>query len=111
MGLFKKQPEPQEETLVNGQLPFGWIGRHHEFTDKISEEYRFFLQKWTDTFGDDPNRSYEALKSFVLYMQDVRSLCESKGECYREWSKILFTNDYYEKRVQELKEIEQNMKR
>lgn len=110
MGLFKKKPTVQEESLENGQLPWGWIGRHHEFTDKIQKEYNFFLQNWTSTFGGDPNRTYEALKSFVLYMRDVRSMCQSKGECYEEWSKILFTDDYYEKRVQELKEIEQNLK-
>lgn len=111
MGLFKKkQQEPQEEKLVDGQLPFGWIGRHHEFTDNISEEYRFFLQKWTETFGGDQNRTYEALKSFVLYMQDVRSLCASKGECFEEWSRILFTDDYYEKRLAELNELEQQLK-
>ena len=97
MGLFKKKPVVQEEQLENGQLPWGWIARHHEF----------FLQNWTSTFGDNPNKTYDALKSFVLYMQDVRSLCQSKGECYEEWSKILFTDDYFEKRKQELKELEQ----
>lgn len=101
--------EPLDK-LVNGELPWGWIGAKREFVGKIQNEYRHFLNRWIASRKKSPKEEYAALKSFVLYMQDVKKLCASKGECYEFWcNEILIGKGYLEQRTAELKKLEDNL--
>ena len=115
---FKKKNEKKEivtqqtfETLTQeGELPWGWISRNKDFVDKIQNEYSYFMQNWIDSMGKEPLRQYEALKSFVLYLEEAEKLCKSKGECFEFWFyEILASPDYIEKRKAELKELTERM--
>ncbi len=102
MGLFDifKKKTPQKAAPVStsahrdlthltadGELPFGWIHANKEFVDQIEEEYRHFSLEWYKAQGsDDVKWQYSALKSLVMYMEDVQKLCAKKGECFAEWA-------------------------
>lgn len=121
MGLFnfkkKDQPvssikvsrvqSPQSDDFAHltkdGELPFGWVSRNREFTDKIQSEYSYFLNLWLNSRSGSPKDQYATLKSFVLYLEDVEKLCKSKGECFEFWFyEILTSPDYIQKRKNEL---------
>lgn len=110
-----KRKEPQQNTVAvehldeNGELPFGWVYRNREFVNKIQNEYSYFLEMWLDSKNKSPIEYRNALKSFVLYLEDVQKLCKSKGECFEFWYyKILTSPDYLEKRREELNELLSN---
>ena len=93
-----------------GDLPFGWIYRNKEFTDQINNEFSCFLNNWIDAKQKSPHELYEALKSFVLYLEDAAKLCKSKGECFEFWyNEILTSKDYIDKRKNELNELTNNL--
>jgi hypothetical protein len=127
MGLFnfkKNQPilstkrlkvqSTQDDNLLHltkdGELPFGWIYRNKEFTDKIKSEYSYFLNLWLNSRNGSPKDRYATLKSFVMYLEDVEKLCKSKGECFEFWFyHVLTSPDYLEKRKEELKHLTTNL--
>lgn len=95
--------ESFDKLAPDGELPWGWHYHNRDFTEKISNEYRYFLNLWCDSRNKSPKEQYSALKTFVLYMEDVKKLCKSKGECFEFWcNEFLIGSDYYEKRKQEL---------
>lgn len=101
--------EPLDK-LVNGDLPWGWVSHNRSFTDKISKEYSYFLQAWVDSKSKSPKELYSALKSFVLYMEDVEKICKEKGECFEFWfNEILTGKGYLKQRKQELKQLSSNL--
>ena len=102
----KKEDAPTPEHLENGELPWGWVTRNKEFCDKISGEYSYFLDAWIESRHKSQMEQYSALKSFVVYLEDVEKLCKSKGECFDFWFReILTSKGYMEKRKKELEEI------
>lgn len=105
-----KQTTIQHEHITeDGELPFGWIFRNKEFTDKISGEYSHFLNLWLESRSKSPKEQYSALKSFVLYLEDAEKLCKSKGECFELWfCEYLTTKDYISKRKSELEDLTAN---
>ena len=119
MGLFKKKKDVSPKTnsfgepldkLVDGELPWGWVSANREFTAKISSEFDVFLHDWIDSRKLSPREQYAALKSLVLYLNDVKKLCYSKGECFAFWfSEILTSNNYLSTITAELNELEQNI--
>lgn len=120
MGLFdffkKTTPvtnqQPQATTAAterltpDGELPWGWVARNKYFCDKITSEFSYFLNAWIESQRKTPIEQYSALKSFVVYLEDVEKLCKSKGECFDFWFReILTSKDYMEKRRKELEEL------
>lgn len=98
--------ERYDRLTANGELPFGWIYQNREFTAKIQSEYSYFLNMWIDARNMSPKEQYPALKSFVMYLEDVEKLCKSKGECFEFWFyEILTGKGYIENRKQELEEL------
>lgn len=94
----------------NGELPFGWVTHKKEFTNKIQGEFSYFLNTWLESRNKSPKEQYSALKSLILYLEDVEKLCKSKGECYEFWFyEVLVTKDYIEKRKDELDELTANL--
>lgn len=128
MGLFdflkkivmQKNQQPQK-TEVNsfgerldrltkdGDLPWGWISHNKGFTDKINNEYSYFLHLWLESRNKSPKEQYSALKSFVLYLEDAEKLCKSKGECFEWWFyELIASKDYIAKRKNELEKLISN---
>ncbi|MBE7053866.1 MAG: hypothetical protein E7391_06310 [Ruminococcaceae bacterium] len=106
----KKPTVDLEHLTPEGELPWGWYAYTKEFTDKINTEYSYFLNMWLDSKNKSPKELYSALKSFILYLEDVEKLCKTKGECFEFWYyEILTTKDYAEKRKKELEELTTNL--
>ena len=98
-----------EKLTEEGELPWGWLYRNKEFTDKINEEYTYFLNKWVNSRQASPKEHHDALKSFVLFMEDSEKLCNQKGECFAFWyGQILTTPKYRMDRRKELELLEEN---
>lgn len=111
--LFKKKETPPKAPVEvlehldeNGELPFGWVYRNKDFVDKINNEFSCFLNMWLDSRSKSPKEQYAALKSFVLYLEDVEKLCKSKGECFEFWfNEILTSKNYIEQRKTDLEKL------
>lgn len=100
----------QEKLTDDGDLPFGWTYRNREFVERISGEYKYFLNMWLDSLNKSPYERYEALKSFVLYLEDAARICKAEGECHDLWYREFLTSPgYLEKRKNELQELESNL--
>lgn len=113
-----RRKEPQQNTVAvehldeNGELPFGWVYRNINSTAPIQSEYSYFMNMWLDSKKKSPIEQRNALKSFVIYLEDAQKLCRSKGECFEFWYREILTSpDYLEKRKQELAELVENLDR
>lgn len=104
------QPDKDQDHLTEeGELPWGWRTVHKPFVDKISGEYKIYLDLWLESRNKSPFEQHAALKQFVQFMNDTRKLCESKGECHLEWFKDCATDDYIKARSDELAKLEANL--
>lgn len=103
--------EPLDK-LVNGELPWGWVANHRDFTEKINSQHNYFLDLWLDSRNKSPKEQYSSLKSFVLFLNDCKKLCASQGECHLKWFQDIIADDsYIQARTEELKEIEKNFEK
>lgn len=118
MGLFnlfgKKQTNSFGEDISRltpeGELPWGWVAANKAFTEQIQAEAQEFIEAWVHFEGKDVLKEYAALKSYVLYLKDAKSLCNSKGECFAKWfSDIIASDKYMDKCEGKLKFIEDNI--
>ena len=131
LGFFKKKKkaEPEatiiwEETLhpdVNDMpveeveedddwLPYGWLYEHSDFTDRISAEWKVFLNRLIESRNASPIEQYGALKSLVLYLEDARALCRQNGEYFERWfNGIIANQEYIYTKKAELANLEANM--
>lgn len=124
MGLFdflkkkatveKQQPQAtkveKERLTPEGELPWGWVTRNKEFCDRITGEFLYFSKALTESQHKAPREHHSALKSFVLYLEDVEKLCKSKGECFEYWFReILTCKGYMERIKKELKDLTANL--
>lgn len=92
----------------DGELPFGWTAHHSEFTGNLQGEFSHFLNDWVNS-SNDVKKEYAALKSLIQYMEDVQTLCDSKGECFSVWcSEYLIGGGVLEKRKADLKYMEEH---
>lgn len=101
----RKRPfvEPPDQLDESGELPFGWVTRHKDFTKRIEREYSYFLQSWLDSRDKHPKDLYSTLKSFVLYLENAEKLCEKSGECFEVWfHDLVASKEYITARKQEL---------
>lgn len=102
-------PTDFEHLTKEGNLPWGWHAHTKEFTNKIKNEYSYFLNGWLESRTKSPLEQYSALKSFVVYLEDIERICKSKGECFEFWLyHDLTSKDYIEKRKMELEELTAN---
>ena len=100
--------EPLDK-LVSGELPFGWIANHRDFTEKISSQHNYFLHLWLNSRQNSPKEQYSSLKSFVLFLNDCKKLCASQGECYIKWFNDCIADDtYIQERTKELELLSSN---
>lgn len=112
VNIISKLAEPdedQEHLTPDGDLPWGWFSVHKDFTDRISSEYKYFLNSWLESRKLSPHEEYTALKSFVIYMNDAKVLCGEKGECFLYWLESLFDDSYLLKQTSRLKKLEEKL--
>ena len=117
LGLKKQQPvqpvrtnsfgEQLDRLTPDGELPWGWIAANKQFTDKIQNESQYFLNQWMDAERKGALEEYAALKSYLIYLDDAKRLCESHGECFAKWfSDIIASQKNINKWTAKLKAIE-----
>lgn len=120
MGLFifskkKEQITPGErldKLDEEGQIPYGWYYANREFTKEVQDHYDYFLNEYINAKKEEKgiHAVRSALKSFIVYMEDVERICASKGECFVEWSKLSICNEAsMESYRNDLKKIEDNL--
>lgn len=101
--------EPLDRLTPEGELPFGWYYANKEFTDRIDNEYRSFSDALIEAKKQGVKEYRAALRSLIMYMEDVQKLCESKGECFVEWASTMVANPVVITKYKEkLKNIEEN---
>lgn len=107
---FNKPADDLDHLTPEGDLPWGWLAENKEFIDRVDSEYSYFLHKWIDAKNKSPKELYSALKSFILYLDDLQEVCKQKGECFEHWfDRIIASSDYIEKRKTELTELTENL--
>ena len=116
MGFFNKQKktnsagEDLDHLTPEGELPWGWYYANKDFAEKLENEYRHFSNAMIDSRKDGVLAEYAAIKSMVVFMEDAKALCASKGECFVKWSSIAVacpeTLESYKER---LKSLDENM--
>lgn len=96
----------------DGELPWGWIYANRDFIEPIEAQYKHFLNEYISAKKEEKGVKAvrSALKSFIVYMEDVERICASKGECFVEWSKLNVCNPAaMEDYRNDLKKIEDNL--
>lgn len=96
----------------DGELPWGWIYANRDFIEPIEKQYKYFLNEYINAKKQEKGirAVRSALKSFIVYMEDVERICASKGECFVEWSKLSICNPAaMESYRNDLKKIEDNL--
>lgn len=102
-------PTNFDHLTAEGDLPFGWITRNKDFTEKINAEYSIYLNYWLESRNKAPLEHYAALKSFVMFLDDAERMCKAQGECFEFWFyNVLSSKEYIEKRRRELNELTGN---
>jgi hypothetical protein len=117
--LFRKSKNEQivpgqqlDKLTADGQIPYGWFYANREFTKEVQSHYDYFLNEYINAKKEEKGirAVRSALKSFIVYMEDVERICASKGECFVEWSKLSICNPTaMESYRNDLKEIEDNL--
>jgi len=102
--------ESMDHLDAEGNLPFGWHRANKEFTDKISEEYKYFSDRCYEAKNLSPKEYYEVLKSAVLYLEDAQKLCYSKNVCFAHWfDGCVASPEHIAEEKQGLQELENNL--
>ena len=121
MGLFdffkpkKKEPvvqvaskNPEEEMM----FPSGFFYENRHFLKEIEDHFRYFQGEYISAKKQEKGirAVRDALKSFIVYMEDVERICASKGEAFVKWSKLKVCNPAsMEDYRNDLKKIEDNL--
>lgn len=101
--------EKPSDKLVDGDLPWGWVTANKDFTNKIEQEFHYFWQTWIDSKKSEPRKERDALKSLLLYMDNVQKLCDQKGECFSLWCSKYLIGKQKESFTNKLTGLEENM--
>ena len=84
--------ERMDRLTRKGDLPYGWPYANRAFTSKIEKEYSHFTDAYFKSKKKGMLQEYAALKSLIIYMEDVQKLCKRKGECFALWSTFVVAN-------------------
>lgn len=115
MKLFvgKKKSEPRtdlDHLTPEGELPYGWYHANRDFADKISNEYHYFFEEWIKARKIDVRKEYAALKSLIIYTEDIIRICAAKGECFAFWASVCVSDPKgLAKQKERLQYMEENM--
>lgn len=93
-----------------GELPCGWAYENRGFIRKIEKEYSYFTETYFSEKKKGILKEYAALKSLILYIEDVKSLCKNKGECFVYWASYMVADPKFLSELNERREyIESNI--
>lgn len=121
MGLFffnrKKAESITPKQIIENHteermFPSGWYYENRQFIKEIENLYDYFLNEYISAKKQEKGirAVRSALKSFIVYMEDVERICASKGEYFVEWSKLSICNETsMESYRNDLKKIEDNL--
>lgn len=84
--------ERMDRLTSKGDLPYGWSYANREFTDRIEKESKFFFDAYFASKRKGMLQEYAALKSLIIYIEDVTKLCKRKGECFAYWASCMVAN-------------------
>lgn len=73
----------------DGELPFGWFTANADFIKEREAEFNRFNADYHQAKGQGALKEYAAVKSMLMYMEDVKRLCASKGECFEFWATFM----------------------
>lgn len=97
-----------DRLTADGDLPFGWLYANKDFTQQIQEEYSYFSDSLSN--AKSVKEKLCALTSLVKYQEDVKRLCESKGECFAYWASSFVTHpEDMERNARELQHMKDNI--
>lgn len=88
----KVTSERMDRLTSKGDLPYGWSYANREFTGRIQKEYTHFVNAYYASKKKGLLQEYAALKSLIIYMEDVKKLCHRKGECFAYWASCMVAN-------------------
>jgi hypothetical protein len=110
------QSEPQtkvietDELVLSHGLPSGWLYENKSITEPAKMIYKYLLEKYFEEKDKGVLSKYASFKSFVLYIQDLRESCASKGEHFTQWFSVFVCDqasvDMY---TADLKHMEDNL--
>lgn len=114
--VTKSEPAPAptqvrdlEHLDENGELPVGWEYANKHLTQPVRFIFTYLRDKYTEERHNGVLAKYASLRAFVLYMEDMRKSCASKGECFLRWSYDLASPSYLEDYKKDLTYMEENM--
>lgn len=87
-----RSSERMDRLTRKGDLPYGWAYANREFTERIEKESKFFFDAYYTSKRKGMLQEYAALKSLIIYIEDVTKLCKRKGECFVYWSSHMVAN-------------------
>lgn len=99
---------PEEERFY----PPGWLYENRQFIKELEDNYHYFLDEYISAKQLDKGilAVRSALKSLVVYMEDVERICASKGGTFVKWSRLQICNEFsMESYRNKLKDIEDNL--
>lgn len=121
MGLFDFFKPKKKETVVQvtyknpeeeRMFPSGFFYENKHFLKEIEDHFHYFQNEYISAKKQEKGIQAvrAALKSFIVYMEDVERICASKGEPFIKWSKLKICNeDSMESYRNDLKKIEDNL--
>lgn len=104
-------PNELMDKLIDGELPWGWVTHNKVFIDRTNKEFNYFRETWVDARNSgNPKAEHDALKSFLMYMDNLQRVCDQKGECFSLWcSEYLIGQDWKQRLQKNLEDLEMNM--
>lgn len=107
--LKSKMPNRSFDKLVDGDIPPEWYFHNRDFTEELNSKNRYFLNLWINSRNKSPKEQYSGLKSFVLFLNDGKKICRSKGKCHLKYFNDYIADDaYIQKRTKELETLISN---
>lgn len=102
---------PKRENLdhltSDGDLPFGWLYANKDFIECIESEYRHFSDAYYN--AKCVKEKHSALKFLVQYREDIKKLCQSKGECFEFWATAILIGPGAEDDLKKLQYMEEHL--
>lgn len=82
------------DKLIDGDLPFGWIAAHEDFTQKVQSDFLKLLKARGESIKKSPQERIAVLEKLVNFMRQNQKDCEEKGECFKFWFEcFILSND------------------
>ena len=112
--IFKKRktdtPVIKEKLTPEGDLPWGWVTRNKDFTEKTTAEYICVTNGYHYAQQTkEPSLCLQSLTVVVDYLTELEKYCTSMSECHEYWFyNILAYHDIVKEYKEELVALQSN---